>query len=206
MTNLWQEITLIQNHLIRVNIEIQVKVKYGSLDSDDSPVDNRSSIKTVSVTLWNMYIPTRKQHFISAAPWQNQQNVLCAQRRLRSTWASAQSDQSLRCPHEETMGPQLPIERTAKTLIRPSLPWVHIHLLVLSWGGSFAWSASYIYSQHGLPVWNVSQAGTDDYMHQEKYLQYAFRLYMILEYAYFYQTKSWVCFLGCTCLYTTSHF
>ena len=29
---------------------------------------------------------------------------LCAQRRLRSTWASAQSDQCLRCPHEETLG------------------------------------------------------------------------------------------------------
>ena len=43
---------------------------------------------------------------------------LCAQRRLRSAWASAQSDQSLRCPHEETLGPQLPIQCTAKTLIR----------------------------------------------------------------------------------------
>ena len=43
---------------------------------------------------------------------------LCAQRRLRSAWASAQSDQSLRCPHEESLGPQLPIKRTAKTLIR----------------------------------------------------------------------------------------
>ena len=42
----------------------------------------------------------------------------CAQRRLRSAWASAQSDQSLRCPHEESLGPKLPIERTAKTLIR----------------------------------------------------------------------------------------
>ena len=30
---------------------------------------------------------------------------LCAQRRLRSAWASAQSDQSLRCPHEERLGP-----------------------------------------------------------------------------------------------------
>ena len=29
---------------------------------------------------------------------------VCAQRRLRSAWASAQSDQSLRCPHEETLG------------------------------------------------------------------------------------------------------
>ena len=42
----------------------------------------------------------------------------CAHRRLRSAWASAQSNQSLRCPHEETLGPWLPIERTAKTLIR----------------------------------------------------------------------------------------
>ena len=43
---------------------------------------------------------------------------LCAQRRLRSAWASAQSDRSLRCPHEESLGPKLPIKRTAKTLIR----------------------------------------------------------------------------------------
>ena len=33
----------------------------------------------------------------------------------RSAWTSAQSDQSLRCPHEESLGPQLPIVRTAKT-------------------------------------------------------------------------------------------
>ena len=44
--------------------------------------------------------------------------LVCAQRRLRSAWAYAQSDQSLRCPHEEILGPQLPTERTAKTLIR----------------------------------------------------------------------------------------
>ena len=43
---------------------------------------------------------------------------LCAKRRLRSAWASAQSEQSLRYAHEDTFGPQLPIERTAKTLIR----------------------------------------------------------------------------------------
>ena len=43
---------------------------------------------------------------------------VCAQRRLWLAWASAQSDQSLRCPHEETLGPLLPIERKAKTLIR----------------------------------------------------------------------------------------
>ena len=32
-----------------------------------------------------------------AASWQNQQNDMCAQRRLRSAWASAQSDQSSLC-------------------------------------------------------------------------------------------------------------
>ena len=35
---------------------------------------------------------------------QNQQNGMCAQRRLGSAWASAQSDQSLRCQHEESLG------------------------------------------------------------------------------------------------------
>ena len=32
---------------------------------------------------------------------------MCAQRRLRSAWVPAQSDQSLRCPHEESLDPQL---------------------------------------------------------------------------------------------------
>ena len=48
-----------------------------------------------------------------AASWQNQQNGMCAQRRLRSAWASAQSDQSLRCLRSLAT-----LERTAKTLIR----------------------------------------------------------------------------------------
>ena len=43
---------------------------------------------------------------------------LCAQWRLRSAWASAQSDQSLRCLHEESLDPWLSIECTEKTLIR----------------------------------------------------------------------------------------
>ena len=80
---------------------------------------------------------------------------LCAQRRLRSAWASAQSDQSLRCPHEESLVPYLPIERTAKTLIRlgrwpgwsKSSLGAHVILLVLSWGGSIIFSIS----RHGAP-------------------------------------------------------
>ena len=51
---------------------------------------------------------------------------LCGQRRLRSAWASAQSDQSLRCPHEERLEPKLSlpiehVERTAKALKCPRL-------------------------------------------------------------------------------------
>ena len=80
-----------------------------------------------------------------AATWQNKQSDLCAQRRLRSAWASVQSDQSLRCTHEVTLGPQLPIECTAKTLIRMDgcQGWsetslgAQIILLVLSRGGSY---------------------------------------------------------------------
>ena len=33
-------------------------------------------------------------------------------------WKQIFKNLSLRCPHDETLGPQLPIERTAKTLIR----------------------------------------------------------------------------------------
>ena len=39
-----------------------------------------------------------------ACAWQNQQNDLCAQRKPRSVGSSAQSDQSLGCPHEESLG------------------------------------------------------------------------------------------------------
>ena len=51
---------------------------------------------------------------IWAAAWQNQQNDLCAQRRLRSAWACAQSAQSLRCPSEERSSPNLPIKSVKK--------------------------------------------------------------------------------------------
>ena len=57
-------------------------------------------------------------NIIWAAAWQNQLNDLCTQRRLRSAWASAQSDLTLCCLHEVTLGPKLPMESTAKTVIR----------------------------------------------------------------------------------------
>ena len=39
-----------------------------------------------------------------AASWQNQQNDV-RPAKIWLAWASAQSDQSLRCPHEESLGP-----------------------------------------------------------------------------------------------------
>ena len=68
---------------------------------------------------------------------------LCTQQRLRSAWAFAQSDQSLRCPQEESVRPYLPIEcivKTDQTRWMPRLIWIfagcRVILLVLSWGGS----------------------------------------------------------------------
>ena len=73
---------------------------------------------------------------------QNKQNDLCAHQRLRSIWASVQSDQSLL--HEEDLDPWLSLEHTAKTLIRlggcpgwsESLLGAQLILLVLSCSGS----------------------------------------------------------------------
>ena len=112
---------------------------------------------------------------IWATSWQNQLKGMCVQRRLGPTWASDQSDQSLCCPPEETLGLQLPIERTVKTLIRLSgcpgwsesslgthtillvfheaahfsvLSWVHYFVITFACIGFFTWdtcSATYMY-------------------------------------------------------------
>ena len=61
-----------------------------------------------------------------AAFWQNQQIGMCSQRRLRSAWASAQSDQSLRCALSG-LGIQAFFKWTAKTDQTgwmPGLIWV----------------------------------------------------------------------------------
>ena len=68
---------------------------------------------------------------------------LCAHWRLRSAWASAQSDQSLRCLHEESLGPYnypLSAQRRlwsdwADAQADLSLRWAHSHFVgfVMSW-------------------------------------------------------------------------
>ena len=54
----------------------------------------------------------QKMHNRWAAARQKHQNDLCAKRRLRYAWASAQSDHSLRCSHGETSDP-LSAQRTS---------------------------------------------------------------------------------------------
>ena len=62
-----------------------------------------------------------------AATWENVPSNMCAQRRLKSACASAQSDQSLRCPHEETLYPWLSKLRPLKILIRLCrLIWIFV--------------------------------------------------------------------------------
>ena len=70
---------------------------------------------------------------------------MCAQRRLRSAWTSAQFDQTLRSPHEEALGSWLPIERKPRLYsdwvdaqADPTLHWAHMPFYyVFSCGGSF---------------------------------------------------------------------
>ena len=79
---------------------------------------------------------------IWATSWQNQQND-CAPSETQISLGIWQSDQSRRCPHDQSLGSYLPIECTAKTdqtgrisrLIRVFARRT-VSLLVLSWGGS----------------------------------------------------------------------
>ena len=57
---------------------------------------------------------------------------LCSQWRLRSAWASAQSDQSLRSPHEESLGPAHS-EDSDQTGQMPRLIWVFAGRTVTCW-------------------------------------------------------------------------
>ena len=66
---------------------------------------------------------------------------LCVQRKLRSAWASAQSDQSLRSPHEESLGPSYPLS-ASEDADQTGRIWAYagrtLILLVLSCHGSNA--------------------------------------------------------------------
>ena len=68
-----------------------------------------------------------QQATIRAAAWENVLSDICAQRRLKSACASAHSDQSLRCPHKETLHPWLfnaPSEDSDQTARMRRLIWI----------------------------------------------------------------------------------
>ena len=76
-----------------------------------------------------------------AASWQNQQNGMCARWRLRSAWASTQSNQSLRCPRGSLATHWVHSEDSDQPGQMPRLIWVFagctVILLVLSPGDSY---------------------------------------------------------------------
>ena len=82
-----------------------------------------------------------------AASWQNQQNGMYPHRRLRSAWASAQSDQSLCC----ALRTQAFFMRTAKTLIRLdaqadlSLRLAHSHFVGFVMRRLMFWDKDHMY-------------------------------------------------------------
>ena len=102
-------------------------------------------------------------YLIWAASWQNQQND-CAQRRLRSAWASAQSDQSLRSAligskakdpsflHADSEN----CDQTAVVQADMSLRWTHM---------PFCW-----FSHEAAELYVISN---DTLLHELKIFQYA---------------------------------
>ena len=84
--------------------------------------------RDLSFALWS-FVPcgfSGRYSRLWAATWEKVPSVMCAQRRLKS----AQSDQSLRWAHEETLHPWLSKMLTVKILTRPresrmcSLIWI----------------------------------------------------------------------------------
>ena len=76
---------LICTKFVLVLVHIVATMSYQNQNVDSSLMGSSSRLYVDPIVLkW-------------AASWQNQQNYTCAQQWLRSAWASAQSDQSLRC-------------------------------------------------------------------------------------------------------------
>ena len=113
---------------------VRLAVCHIHLDRDRSEIEQTSS---------RLCGPSVQQNIGWAATWQNQQNV-CAPSEDSDQPGHPPSLLSLRCPHEQRLGPYLPIERTAKTLIRlggcpgwsESSQGAHATLLVFSCRGS----------------------------------------------------------------------
>ena len=65
-----------------------------------------SHLHVICDMIWNNKYWQERCNYKWAAAWQNLQNELCAQRRLRSVWASTQSDQSSLCTKQVAKDPR----------------------------------------------------------------------------------------------------
>ena len=75
---------------------------------------------------------------IWAASWQNQQNGMCAQQRLRSAWTTTQSDQSLLCAQWVAKDTSFLHETDAQADL--SLHWAHMPFCWFCHGVARFWS------------------------------------------------------------------
>ena len=97
-------------------------------------------LRLLSPSTWNLYVAFDNGIYLKlenkkwATSWQNIQNGMCAQQRLRSIWASARSDQ------ESLLSAWRKLGSLATHWAHSEDSWVFagctVILLVLSWGGS----------------------------------------------------------------------
>ena len=113
--------------------------------------------------LW--YFCEMKYGMIWAAVWKKQLNVMCAQRRLRSAWASAQSGQSLLCAQWVARDPSFihaDSEDSDQTGQMPRLIWVFAGRTVISFVLS---SMGIIFTYHCFIIFVRFRIDTDNHPH-----------------------------------------
>ena len=90
-------------------------------------------LRLLSPSTWNLYVAFDNGIYLKlenkkwAASWQNQQNGMCAQRRLGWIWASARSDQESLLSAWRKLGSLATHWVHSEDSL--SLPWVHSHFI-----------------------------------------------------------------------------
>ena len=131
-------------------------------------VDRRTDGRTANWTYRTMMKQTRDNNcpLNRAASWQNQQNGMCAQRRLRSAWVSASLLSAWR-KLGSLATHWAPSEDSDQTGWMTRLIWVfagrRVILLVLSWGGcysfhSFCFKLGVVTVSTCLMLWDMGSA------------------------------------------------
>ena len=88
----WESITFLRAFLQKFIAHTEMSITQSAKTNN---IFNANELKDTFMQAYSQAIKLWLSRAIWATSWQNQQNGMCAQRRLRSAWASAQSDQSL---------------------------------------------------------------------------------------------------------------